>query len=221
MLRSSGSVNDRTVFIAPQHPGANGTLEHPTSTWPDGDFPQGKGHVLREGGVYHLVYRKKEFKNASSKVFAHLRDDDPVRFPLEDPDHPVLTRELEGVRLGELFHVYLTEVRPRLSPGGAEGPVPLFPELEDEGRLRAMFYRRSAYVAALPGVPRGLLPFGPHSVRHVVATAIVKRTGSFEAAASVLLDAVEMVEAHYARFAPADRYAFGWRAYARARGGGR
>lgn len=188
---------------------------------PDADFPQGKGHVLREGGVYYLVFRKDEFKNAASKVFTHLRDGDPVRFPLKDPDHPVLAQELEGVLLEELFHVYLTEVHPLLSHGRAGNLVPLFPGLEKERLLTSMFYKRSAYVAALPNVPPGLLPFGPHSVRHVVATAIVKTTGSFEAAASVLLDTVEMVEAHYARFAPADRYALGWRAYARARGGER
>lgn len=125
-----------------------------------------------------------------------------------------------GVSLNDLFHVYLEEVHPRLLPGG-EGLVPLFPGLETDQLLRDVFYRRSAYVAALPDVPRGLLPFGPHSVRHVVATTIVKTTGSFEAAANVLMDTIQMVEAHYARFAPADRYRFGWGAYARALGGKR
>ncbi|MBO2530816.1 MAG: PhoX family phosphatase [Thermobifida fusca] len=32
--------DDKTVFIAPQHPGEDGTVENPTSTWPDGDFPR-------------------------------------------------------------------------------------------------------------------------------------------------------------------------------------
>ena len=27
-------------FTAPQHPGEDGTVENPTSTWPDGDFPR-------------------------------------------------------------------------------------------------------------------------------------------------------------------------------------
>jgi uncharacterized protein len=30
----------KTVFLAPQHPGENGTFEAPTSVWPDGDFPR-------------------------------------------------------------------------------------------------------------------------------------------------------------------------------------
>ncbi|GAB3710172.1 PhoX family protein [Nocardiopsis nanhaiensis] len=32
--------DQKTVFLAPQHPGENGTAEEPTSTWPDGDFPR-------------------------------------------------------------------------------------------------------------------------------------------------------------------------------------
>ncbi|WP_017590084.1 PhoX family protein [Nocardiopsis ganjiahuensis] len=34
------SKDNKTVFLAPQHPGDNGTFESPTSTWPDGDFPR-------------------------------------------------------------------------------------------------------------------------------------------------------------------------------------
>ncbi|OOC54186.1 MULTISPECIES: PhoX family protein [Nocardiopsis] len=30
----------RTVFLAPQHPGDDGSFEEPTSTWPDGDMPR-------------------------------------------------------------------------------------------------------------------------------------------------------------------------------------
>ncbi|MEU0493283.1 PhoX family phosphatase [Nocardiopsis sp. NPDC006139] len=32
--------DDKTVFLAPQHPGEDGTFEAPTSVWPDGDFPR-------------------------------------------------------------------------------------------------------------------------------------------------------------------------------------
>lgn len=34
------SQDQKTVFLAPQHPGENGTVEEPTSVWPDGDFPR-------------------------------------------------------------------------------------------------------------------------------------------------------------------------------------
>ncbi len=191
----------------------------------DGDFTPGRGHVGRAGGGYYLAYRKSEFKNARSQVFQSLQDHDLVTFPLDDPEHPVLVLDLDGTRysLNELFHVYLHQIHPHLVKRfGRTGPLlPLFPGADTKLRLARIVRTRSAYVAAVPNVPRGLLPFGPHSIRHMVATEIVKRTGSFEAAANVLLDSVDMVVRHYARFAPRDRYSHGWRVYARARGGER
>ncbi len=191
----------------------------------DRDFTPGRGHVGRASGGYYLAYRKNEFKNAQSQVFQSLQDHDLVTFPLDDPEHPVLVLDLDGTRysLNELFHVYLHTIFPRLAQAlGRTGPLlPLFPGADTKGRIQRIFYSRSAYVAAVPNVPRGLLPFGPHSIRHVVATDIVKHTGSFEVAANVLLDSIDMVTKHYARFAPRDRYHHGWRVYARVRGGGR
>jgi secreted PhoX family phosphatase len=32
--------DNKTVFLAPQHPGDGGTFDAPTSVWPDGDFPR-------------------------------------------------------------------------------------------------------------------------------------------------------------------------------------
>nr|WP_158540206.1 helix-turn-helix domain-containing protein [Thermus aquaticus]AWU47330.1 transcriptional regulator [Thermus aquaticus] len=191
----------------------------------DGDFTPGRGHVGRASGGYYLAYRKVEFKNARSQVFQSLQDQDLVTFPLDDPEHPVLVLDLDGTQysLNELFHVYLHTILPRLAQAlGRTGPLlPLFPGADTERGIKRIFYSRSAYVAAVPNVPRGLLPFGPHSIRHVVATDIVKQTGSFEVAANVLLDSIDMVTKHYARFAPRDRYSHGWRVYARARGGER
>ncbi len=196
-----------------------------TNEFRDGDFTPERGHVGRASGGYYLAYRKVEFKNARSRVFQSLQDHDLVTFPLDDPEHPVLVLDLDGTRysLNELFHVYLHTILPRLAQAlGRTGPLlPLFPGADTKGRIQQIFYSRSAYVAAVPNVPRGLLPFGPHSIRHVVATDIVKRTGSFEAAANVLLDSIDMVTKHYARFAPRDRYSLGWRVYARTRGGER
>jgi transcriptional regulator with XRE-family HTH domain len=191
----------------------------------DGDFTPGRGHVGRAGGGYYLAYRKSEFKNARSQVFQSLKDTDFVQFSLSDPEHPHLVLDVDGKRysLNELFHVYLHTILPRLAQAlGRTGPLlPLFPGADRVHQMEKTFHSRSAYVAAVPGVPQKLLPFYPHSIRHVVATEIVKRTGSFEAAANVLLDSIDMVVRHYARFAPRDRYSHGWRVYARARGGER
>jgi len=196
-----------------------------TNEFRDGDFTPGRGHVGRAGGGYYLAYRKVEFKNARSQVFQSLQDHDLVTFPLDDPEHPVLVLDLDGTRysLNELFHVYLHTILPPLAQalGRTGSLLPLFPRADTKRGIQRIFYSRSAYVAAVPNVPRGLLPFGPHSIRHVVATEIVKQTGSFEVAANVLLDSIDMVTKHYARFAPRDRYSHGWRVYARARGGER
>jgi transcriptional regulator with XRE-family HTH domain len=195
------------------------------SQFRDEDFAPGRGHVGRAGGGYYLAYRKSEFKNARSQVFQSLKDTDFVQFSLNDPEHPHLVLDVDGKRysLNELFHVYLHTILPRLAQAlGRTGLLlPLFPGADRVHQMQKIFHSRSAYVAAVPGVPRKLLPFYPHSVRHVVATEVVKRTGSFEAAANVLLDSIDMVVRHYARFAPRDRYSHGWRVYARARGGER
>jgi len=195
------------------------------SQFQDGDFAPGRGHVGRASGGYYLAYRKVEFKNARSQVFQSLKDTDIIQFSLNDPTHPHLVLDVDGKRyfLNELFHVYLHTILPRLAQAlGRTGPLlPLFPGADRVHQMEKIFHSRSAYVAAVPGVPQKLLPFYPHSIRHVVATGIVKRMGSFEIAANVLLDSVDMVVRHYARFAPRDRYSHGWRLYARARGGER
>jgi len=196
-----------------------------TNEFRDEDFTPGRGHVGRAGGGYYLAYRKVEFKNAHGQVFQSLQDHDLVTFPLDDPEHPFVTLEVEGrsYSLNGLFHVYLHQIHPHLVKRfGRTGPLlPLFPGADMKRKHAYIVRTRSAYVAAVPGVPQKLLPFGPHSIRHMVATEIVKRTGSFEAAANVLLDSIDMVVQHYARFAPRDRYSHGWRVYARARGGER
>jgi len=190
----------------------------------DVDFTPGRGHVGRAGGGYYLAYRKVEFKNARGQVFQSLQDHDLVTFPLDDPEHPFVTLEVEGrsYSLNGLFHVYLHQIHPHLVKRfGRIGPLlPLFPGADTKIKHACIIRKRSAYVAAVLGVPPKVLPFGPHSIRHVVATEIVKQTGSFEAAANVLLDSIDMVTKHYARFAPRDRYSHGWRVYARAQGGG-
>ncbi len=179
----------------------------------------------RADGRYYLAYRKSEFKNARSQVFQSLKDTDFVQFSLNDPTHPLLVLDVDGKRysLNELFHIYLHKIHPHLAKnlGPTGSLLPLFPGADKLNKIQRVFHSRSAYVAAVPNVPRGLLPFGPHSIRHVVATDIVKQTGSFEASANVLLDTINMVARHYARFAPRDRYHHGWRLYARARGGER
>jgi hypothetical protein len=57
------------------------------------------------------------------------------------------------------------------------------------------------------GVIKGLLPHGPHNVRDVLATHILKQTGSYEQASYAIQDTPEMVARHYGRFFPQDKAA--------------
>jgi integrase len=57
------------------------------------------------------------------------------------------------------------------------------------------------------GAIRGLLPHGPHNVRDVLATHILKQTGSYEQASYAIQDTPDTVAAHYGRFLPQDKAA--------------
>ncbi|QUD90769.1 hypothetical protein KCG34_13120 [Phenylobacterium montanum] len=57
------------------------------------------------------------------------------------------------------------------------------------------------------GVIKGLLPHGPHNVRDVLATHILKQTGSYEQASYAIQDTPETVANHYGRFLPQDKAA--------------
>ncbi len=57
------------------------------------------------------------------------------------------------------------------------------------------------------GAIKGLLPHGPHNVRDVLATHILKHTGSYEQASYAIQDTPETVAKHYGRFLPQDKAA--------------
>ena len=53
------------------------------------------------------------------------------------------------------------------------------------------------------GLYTRLLPHGPHNIRDVLATHILKQTGSYEQASYAIQDTPEVVAKHYGRFFPA------------------
>src|SRR3546814_9689940 len=57
------------------------------------------------------------------------------------------------------------------------------------------------------GAIEGLLPHGPHNVRDVLATHILKQTGSYEQASYAIQDTPATVAEHYGRFLPQDKAA--------------
>jgi integrase len=57
------------------------------------------------------------------------------------------------------------------------------------------------------GAIRGLLPHGPHNLRDILATHILKQTGSYEQASYAIQDTPDVVQQHYGRFLPQDKAA--------------
>ncbi len=57
------------------------------------------------------------------------------------------------------------------------------------------------------GAISGLLPHGPHNVRDVLATHILKKTGSYELASYAVHDTPAMIVKSYGRFHPRDKIA--------------
>ncbi|QLL64262.1 hypothetical protein [Sinorhizobium mexicanum] len=57
------------------------------------------------------------------------------------------------------------------------------------------------------GAIKGLLPHGPHNLRDILATHILKQTGSYERASYAIQDTPDVVQQHYGRFLPQDKAA--------------
>lgn len=145
------------------------------------------------------------FKNANSSFFGSK----PFRLILPD--------------LQDLYFyidAYISRHR-RVLLGGSEEPGTLFIKTvkttsKDAAYNQTTFYE--AWKLAIQrygifnpytgrGVIKGLLPHGPHNVRDVLATHILKQTGSYEQASYAIQDTPDMVAQHYGRFLPQDKAA--------------
>ncbi|HCQ53238.1 MAG TPA: hypothetical protein DIV82_03760 [Brevundimonas diminuta] len=145
------------------------------------------------------------FKNAHSAYFAKR----PFRLRLPD--------------LGGLYHwidAYLETHRPRLLNGAPDPGVFFIKTVKRTSRDPA-YNQQTFYEAWRLTIQRygiynpwtgrgaipGLLPHGPHSVRDVLATHILKQTGSYEQASYAIQDTAATVADHYGRFLPQDKAA--------------
>ena len=145
------------------------------------------------------------FKNANSSFFGQK----PFRLVLPD---------MAG--LYEMIESYVDRHRARLL-AAAEDPGTFFVKTvkqtsTDPAYDQTTFYEAwrltiQRYGVFNPftgrGAIRGLLPHGPHNVRDVLATHILKQTGSYEQASYAIQDTPEMVQNHYGRFLPQDKAA--------------
>ncbi len=158
----------------------------------------------REGG-WEVLIPAAAFKNAHSSFFAKK----PFRLILPDLGH-----------LYDYIEQYLARHR-QILLGNAVDPGTFFVKTvkvtsRDAAYDQATFYEAwrliiQRYGIFNPytgrGVIEGLLPHGPHNVRDVLATHILKKTGSYEQASYAIQDTPEVVAQHYGRFLPQDKAA--------------
>ena len=140
----------------------------------------------KSNGTWELYVPKEEFKNVDGAA-----KDRDYRIELDS----AIYRDLEA---------YLTHFRPMLLNGNTSVTDLLFVTQERgpknlpwhslNRRIEALTKR---YLMRCPGV-------GPHTIRHLIATAIIKKTGEFNTAALVLHDREETVRKHYAHLLTED-----------------
>lgn len=158
----------------------------------------------RDGG-WEVFIPCAAFKNASSAYFSKK----PFRLVLPD--------------LGGLYatiDAYLGRHRALLLAGAADPGTFFIKTVKAKSRDAA--YNQTTFYEAWRlmiqrygirnpwtgrGAIEGLLPHGPHSVRDVLATHVLKVTGSYEQASYAIQDTPKAVADHYGRFLPQDRAA--------------
>ncbi|HEY3951609.1 hypothetical protein, partial [Phenylobacterium sp.] len=154
---------------------------------------------------WEVVAPPSAFKNAASSYFQGRQ------YQLRLPDVAGLYDEIDA---------YLA-VHRRVLLGGVKDPGTFFVKQVKAGRANAAmndtdFY--SAWRALIErygvynpytgrGAIAGLLPHGPHCARHVLATHVLKQTGSFEQAGFAIQDNARAVEQYYGRFLPREKAA--------------
>jgi hypothetical protein len=158
----------------------------------------------REHG-WEVLIPSVAFKNANSSFFGQK----PFRLVLPD---------MAG--LYEMIDAYVDRHRARLL-GKADDPGTFFVKTVKQSSTKARFDQITFYEAwrliiqrhgiynpyTGRGAIKGLLPHGPHNVRDVLATHILKKTGSYEQASYAIQDTPDMVQQHYGRFLPQDKAA--------------
>jgi len=158
----------------------------------------------RDAG-WEVLIPSAAFKNANSSFFGQK----PFRLVLPDLD------DLYGY-----IGAYLDRHRAMLL-GPADDPGTFFVKSAKRTTTDAAYDQNTFYEAwrltiqrygiynpfTGRGAIQGLLPHGPHNVRDVLATHILKKTGSFEQASYAIQDTPDMVAKHYGRFLPHDKSA--------------
>lgn len=169
------------------------------------ELKRGQLRWNNRSSVWELFIPSAAFKNANSSYFGSK----PFQLVLPD---------LGG--LYEAIDAYIRRHRPRLLRQASD-PRTFFVKTVKTTSANAAYNQTTFYEAWRLAIQRygiynpytgrgaieGLLPHGPHNVRDVLATHILKKTGSYEQASYAIQDTPDMVAKHYGRFLPQDKAA--------------
>lgn len=162
-----------------------------------------RGELSLDGDTFNVRIPREAFKNSTSRA---VEDENTIVIS----DHDQMYREVEE---------YLAQRETLLA--GRDDPSTFFVKTVS-ARSSSAEYTQTGYYEAFRstittygiynpytglGAIEGLRPHGPHSIRHILATTMVKLTGGFSEAAALLMDTEEMVRDNYARFLPGERHA--------------
>jgi hypothetical protein len=190
--------NLRQLLVCPR--GAQPTPERRLE-----DLKRGELRWSERDQGWEVLVPSVAFKNAHSSYFAKK----PFRLVLPN---------LNGFY--DHIHSYVSHHRDVLL-SGAEDPGTFFVKTAKATSQSAAYDQTTFYEAwrlviqrygvhnpyTHRGAIRGLLPHGPHNVRDVLATHILKQTGSYEQASYAIQDTPDTVAQHYGRFLPQDKAA--------------
>ncbi len=167
------------------------------------DMKRGELRWSARDNGWEVLIPAVAFKNANSSFFGSR----PFRLILPN--------------LGELYEKigdYVRRLRQHLL-GLAADPGTFFVKTVSSRSANAAYDQNTFYEAWRVAIQRygiynpytglgaipGLLPHGPHNIRDVLATHVLKQTGSYEQASYAIQDTAEMVAQHYGRFLPQDK----------------
>lgn len=166
---------------------------------------RGEMRWLADRQAWEVFIPCRAFKNGASSYFRGR----PFQVLLPDVEH-----------LYRWIDLYLSRDRSQLLNGVADpgvffvksvkypGSNPCFSQMSFYQAWQTIIQRYGIYNPWTGrGAIAGLKPHGPHSVRDVLATHMLKMTGSYTQAGYAIQDSAHTVAAHYGRFQPKEKAA--------------
>lgn len=161
---------------------------------------RGTGKFRRGADTWSIVIPASEFKNPHGPHFSEGRGRKVYfSFEMYEEDTDILDEYVFVSRNVLLEHDKPTDALLLNRVGGDINGSTLYEDME------ASTFRYVVYHAYTGIGIRGVQTFGPHAIRHILATHVLKITGNPQKAAWAIHDSLEVVMKNYARFTAEDK----------------